>query len=590
MAAVQAIAATDDGRWIAWSEAGRLVVVETARRVQVAELAIQLQPPVALALSTDPDRLVVVHTRGAATLVRVLSMPDLEPLAEGTLPASARLVAVCGATAVLLGSSDVLTLLDLATLHSTTLTVRGPIQAVAAFSASQIIVAARGKLETWSLEERRPTHRLSFALPKQPTAVGVAANGSLLWTASGDGTISCHRLSDGTLVSEGDLGARGLVLSASRTQSMLVARMPEAAQELLAYDLLTGALHTRAVGTAIAAACVVGTVAVVLPEQDAPLLVSLAGPDIIRPLVLAEGMPVAAAPEAEDVETVPPPADPAVASRLAEWRAQVRAAVEATTSAPPAADLAPRAPTDITPRRPTDEPKGARAKLVAWAAVGKASAPPPVPKLDELAQRFSLDVRSCTLLSVLYAAWLEGDGKVGVPVAQAARALGNDEPAWTDALAQGRLGTLGWVRADYGRLRLRPPVGRFLDEAAPAVRLIAPAAGSTRTAEPPSVASQWDRHGADLDVRLRELADACQVLVAAIDLDALPAARFDRALDARLLEARLHGALPVLHAIGQPAIDAARLAEPMLLTSRTVQIEWAKLPSWPRPAEREAFG
>ncbi len=581
MAAVQAIAATDDGRWIAWSEAGRLAVVETAKRVQVAELAIHLQPPVALALSTDPDRLVVVHTRGAATLVRVLSMPDLEPLAEGTLPASARLVAVCGATAVLLGSSDVLTLLDLATLHSTTLTVRGPIQAVAAFSASQIIVAARGKLETWSLEERRPTHRLSFALPKQPTAVGVAANGSLLWTASGDGTISCHRLADGTLVSEGELGARGLVLSASRTQSMLIARMPEAAQELLAYDLLTGTTQTRSVGVPIAAACVVGTVGVVLPEHDAPLLVALTGPDIVRPLALAEGMPVAEAPEAEaeQVEAEPAPAEPAVTSRLEEWRAQVRAAVEATPSAAPI-DFAPRAATDITPRRASEDTRSARARLVAWAAVGKATAPP-LPKLDELAQRFSLDLRSRMLLSLLYAAWLEGDGKAGVPVAHAARILGNDDPAWSEALAHGRLGQLGWVRVGYGRVRLRPQIGRFLDEAAPQIRLVAPAAGA-RTADPPAVASQWSRHGADLDVRLRELADSCQVRVAAIDLDALPAAKIDRALESKLLEARLHGALPVLHCVGGVTLDVARLAEPMLLTCReAAPLPWARLPSWP---------
>lgn len=583
MAAVHAIAATDDGRWIAWSEAGRLVVVETARRVQVAELAIELQPPVTLALSTDPDRLVIVQTRGAATLVRVLSIPDLKPLAEGTLPAAARLVAVCGATAVLLGSSDVLTLLDLATLHSTTLTVRGPIQAVAAFSASQIIVAARGKLETWSLEERRPTHRLSFALPKQPIAVGVAANGSLLWTASADGVISSHRLSDGTLVSEGELGARGLVLTASRTQSVLVARSPEATPELLAYDLLTGTSQVRAVGVPIAAACVVGTVAVVLPEHDAPLLVALTGAELSRPLVLAGGMAVPEAPAVEDAEPVLPPVEPPATSRLEEWRAQVRAAVESTTFSPGPADIAPRIATDSAPRRGPEDTRSARARLVAWADSAKSSpVPPPVPKLDELAQRFSLDLRSRALLSLLYAAWLEGDGKTGVPVAHAARILGNDEQAWSDALARGRLGTLGWVRTSFGRVRLRARIGRFLDEAVPAIRLFVPAAGGTRTMAPPAAASQWGTHGADLDARLRELAASCQVLVAAIDLDALPAGRLERALDDRLLEARLHGALPVLHCVGGVTLDVARLAEPMLLTSReTTPLPWTTLPRWP---------
>lgn len=585
--AVHAIAASEDGQYVAWSEAGRLVVVDALRRIQVGELAIELQPPLSLAVSTDPYRLVVVQTRGAATLVRVLSVPELEPLAEGTLPASARLVAVCGATAVLLGTGDTLTLLDLATLHATTLTVRGPIQAVAPFSASQVLIAARGKLETWSLEERRPTHRLAFALPRQPVGVGVAAHGSLLWTASAEGAISCYRLSDGTVVSEGSVGARPMSVSASPTQPTLIAVALPATGEVVALDLLTGERRSLSTGAPIGAACIANGDAIVLPEQGAPVQVALTGTEAPRRLVIAEGAAVLA--EASSTNTaasMPPPAPHPVASRLDEWRAQVREAVQITTG-----------PTETAPRRPAEEPRSrTRAELVAWAdnaRTRKTTAPPAPPqvwKLGELAQRFSLDLRSRTLLALLYGAWLDGDGKTGIPVAQAARVLGNEEQAWIDALAQGRLGRLDWVRASYGRIRLRPQIGRFLDEAAPGIQLVVPTAGSTRRVEPPALASLWPGDG-DLDARLRDLADTCHVLVASVDLDALPTARFDRALDSKLLEARLYGALPVLHCVGGVMLDVARLAEPMLLTCRaTAPLPWTKLPSWPPPVQQEAAG
>ena len=576
--AVHAIAASEDGRYVAWSEAGRLVVVDALRRVQVGELAIELQPPLALAVSTDPYRLVVVQTRGAATLVRVLSVPELEPLAEGTLPASARLVAVCGATAVLLGTGDTLTLLDLATLHATTLTVRGPIQAVAPFSASQVLIAARGKLETWSLEERRPTHRLAFALPRLPHSVGVAANGSLLWTASAEGAIACYRLSDGTVVSEGSVGARPMSVSASPTLPTLIAVALPATGEVVAIDLLTGERRALATGAPIGAACIANSDAIVLPEQGAPVQVALSGGEGPRRLAVGEGTVALEASSTNTAASMPPPAPHPVASRLDEWRAQVREAVSVTGAPEPS-------------RRPHEEPRSrTRAELVAWAdnaRTRKTTAPPPPPqvwKLAELAQRFSLDLRSRTLLSLLYGAWLDGDGKTGVPVALAARVLGNEEQAWVDALAQGRLGRLGWVRTSFGRIRLRPQIGRFLDEATPTIPVVVPAAGATRKADPPALASLWTGDG-DLDARMRDLADSCHTLVASIDLDALPTARFDRALDSKLLEARLYGALPVLHCVGGVMLDVARLAEPMLLTCRgTAPLPWTKLPSWP-PAE-----
>ncbi|MCP6769374.1 hypothetical protein NL529_31460, partial [Klebsiella pneumoniae] len=84
---------------------------------------------------------------------RVLSVPDLNTLAEGSLDTAARLVAVVGATAMLVAGQDTMTALDLAELQTTKLTVRGPIEIVAPFTNEQVLVAARGKLEAWSLKE-----------------------------------------------------------------------------------------------------------------------------------------------------------------------------------------------------------------------------------------------------------------------------------------------------------------------------------------------------------------------------------------------------------------------------------------------------
>lgn len=597
----RAIASSQDGLWIAWCEAGRIVLVDATTRLQVAELAIELQPPVALALSTDPNRLVVVQTRGASTVVRVLSVPELEPVAEGTLASAARLVAVCGATAVLLGGADSLTTLDLATLHSTTLTVRGPIQTVAPFSDSQILVAARGKLETWSLDERRPTHRLGLALPRVPAFLGVAAGGTLLWAVSGEapGTVTCYRLADGMLVGEVATGGRPIAVNASASQPVLVAvvQSPAGAAEVVAIELLAATRRVLPVAAPIAAACITSgdeTAVIVLPERSAPLRVSLAGPEVARPLVLAPTETARPAPSAAIApdEQLPASATHPVANRLDEWRAQVQAAVQVTAT-PSTSRI------ELGSRATGDEPRSrTRAELIAWGETvrsRRSTAPPPPPqvwRLTDLAHRFALDLRSRALLSLLYAAWLEGDGRTGVPVANVARALGNDELAWIDALAQGRLGKLGWIRARYGRVCLRPQIGHYLDEATPGVLLVAPAAGNTRASEPPTVASLWSAtDDADLGGRLRELADACNVVVAAVALDTLPAARLERALDAKLLECRLHGALPVLHSVSGVPLDVAQLAEPMLLTCcGTAPLQWTHLPSWPPALTHEAAG
>jgi len=578
------LAASDDGRWVVWSERARLVLIDATRWTLAGELEHDLEPPITLAICSDPDRILVVQTRNTTTLVRVLSVPDLSTLAEGSLDTAARLVAVVGATAMLVAGQDTMTALDLAELQTTKLTVRGPIEIVAPFTNEQVLVAARGKLEAWSLKERRPTHRLGLTLPKNPRFAGLAAGGTLLWAVSGAGAVVPFRLSDGTALGEASLGGAPIDVCAIDASPVIVAlvQLDRGGSEVVAVDLLTQHRRVLPFDTPIVAICIVGETVVGMPETGIPMLIPLAGGPP-RPILStippqAPPPPLASPRRAEASEAAPRAPSGVAVSRLDEWRAQVQSAVAATPTAPSSNESAPRA---VGP-----EPRSrSRAELCAWGESVRArntSAPPPPPhvwNLTGLAHRFAIDLRSRTLIALLYAAWLDGDGRKGLPVAQIARALGNDELAWVDALAQGRLGRLGWIRSKLGRTRLHPQVGRYLDEATPRVKLVAPAVDGVKTLEPPTSPAHWAAGEGPVGERIPELATACGIAMAEIDVAAIRADRFERVLGDRILEARLHGALPVL--VGEAsALDPARLEGGVLLTSRV-----AALPLWPAETE-----
>ncbi|MEO8845355.1 MAG: hypothetical protein ABI591_29645 [Kofleriaceae bacterium] len=577
------LATSDDGRWVAWSERTRLVLVDATTWTLAGELRLDLEPPVTLAMCSGPDRLLVVQTRNSTTRVRVLSVPELQPLAEGSLETAARLAAVVGATAVLVAGPDTMTALDLAELQTTKLTVRGPIEIVAPFSNDQVLVAARGKLEAWSLEERRPTHRLGLTLPKNPRFAGLAASGTLLWAVSANapGTVTAFRLSDGTQLGESTLGgAPVVVLGVAASPTLIALVQPDSGAELVAIDLLTHHRRVLPFDAPIVAVGVAGDTVVVLPETGIPMLIPLTG-GAARPILAVSAATTVPARVELPAEAPAVAASSVVVSRLDEWRAQVQTAITVTTAMPPSKEPAIRVL--------GEEPRSrSRAELFAWGETVRArhsTAPPPPPhvwNLTELAHRFGIDLRSRSVIALLYAAWLDGDGRKGVPVGHIARALGNDELAWIEALAQGRLGRLGWIRSKLGRTRLHPQLGRFLDEARPRVKLVAPALDTVKTLEPPTSPSLWrarEDEGAD---KVVALASACGIAIAVIDLDALPPHRFERVLGDRLLEARLHGALPVLVGEGFAMLDVARLDGGVLLAPRgTRPAALAALPLWP---------
>jgi hypothetical protein len=653
------IAVSDDGRWLAWGEPGRLRLIDLtlakpgaairpgppARPGQTggsgAELALALEPPFELALSSvEPARLLVVQARGGSTVVRVFAVPELREVVETNLgvKGEAHLVARSGPLALLLGGTESLTAVDIAKLRAIPLPVRGPVQVVAPLSPEQVLVGARGKLEAWSIPERRPTHRLGLPLPRDAAAGGVVAGGRLLWVATtgAPDALSVFRLADGKqLASVAAGGPIKAVAGAPGSATVVAAIQPDGgSRELVALELETGERYSvvadpaaDAVDAFAFAGDTGGSVAV-LHDRGPPVVVSLSaasmapyqsGPALALEALASPAPSVVAAVAApgagavSDARTTEAPGaapatpDPAPASgaaaaapdaggdlaaRLSQWRAQVQAVVAA-----PPRRTAPDARTSAG-----DEPRSrSRAELYAWGQSARArttATPPPPPqgwKITELATRFHIDMRSRSLLALLYASWLHGEGDVGLPVGVLARALGNDEDAWVEALGQGRLGELGWVRSRRGRTRLRGAIGRFLDEAAPRVAIVAPPyeatseAGSQASAVlvPPAAPAVWVLPGTALDAAVlesgaRDVAAALAAPVAVIDAAALPADRRAAALASRLLEARLHGALPIV-VPSDAAPIAPRLLEGPALVAVVAPLPatWRALPVWP---------
>ncbi len=626
------LAASDNGRWLAWSEPGRLRVRDLSKPMELLEVALELEPPFELAVSaTKPERLLVLRATAGSTVIRVFALPELREIVGSrfSLKGETRLAAMCGSVAVLLGGTESLIAVDLAKLGAAPLPVRGPIEVVAQMSSDQVLVAARGKFEAWSLAERRPTHRLGLALPRGARLGGVMSSGRLLWMVStgAPDTVSLFRLSDGKPLGASPAGGLIRAVAADPSSTTVVAAIQRAGGaatepqvQLVALDLETQAHRVLGFDRPIAAFCLVGSpvdAVAVLSDHGSPVLLPLAFggsagssnessrtvlgavPDLddadTGELAAAvwdasdanAAEPAAAAPDdtAGTAEPAPDavPADGAdndLDARLSHWRAQVQAAVSA----------APPRPTPQSARGArviSDEPRSrSRAELYAWGQLARSrmtTAPPPPPqgwRLTDLAVRFKLDMPSKSLLALLYASWLDGEGHTGVPVGVVARALGNDEAAWVEALAQGRIGRMGWLICGRGRTRLRGVVGRFLDDAQPRVALVTPTDQAVAQLVAPAAPALWRLPDpAALEHQVRDLAERLNAVVATIDVTTLAAARLDTALAARLLEARLHGALPILVGAEASPFEPRLLEGPMLIASPLPA--WRALPVWP---------
>jgi hypothetical protein len=523
------LAASPDGRWLAWSEPNRLVLFDLERQTIVAEAAIDLEPPIELAISST-GRLLLLHAADGTTLVRLYTLPELRAVAAARLKGEAR-ITVCDAFAMLLAGSDSLTAVDLSNARSAVVPARGPIQVVAQLTRDQVLVGARSKLEVWSVNERRPTHRLNLPLAPDIGFGGIVADGRMLWLAStaARGTLSLFRLQDGKQVASATVGGAIKAVVADPASTMLVAAVaPEVGTPLELVVFSSELESQRAVpfDRPIRAFCLAGAPAdaiAIVSDQAQPIVVTLesrprAATANTSGFVAADLAPSAAArdvdPEAGSAEqpanhsdgivaytdATPPSAPIASASgpsaeisdRLTAWRSQVHATISAAPPKP-----VPQADRNAST---ADEPRSrSRAELYAWGQAARTrstTTPPPPPqgwRLVDLAMRFKLDTRSRTLLALLYSSWLDGDGERGLPIGVIARALGNDEDAWVEALAQGRIGGMGWLRTSRGRTRLRGVIGRFLDEAPPRITLVTPAEDAIASVSPPSAVAAWRR-------------------------------------------------------------------------------------------------
>lgn len=159
------------------------------------------------------------------------------------------------------------------------------------------------------------------------------------------------------------------------------------------------------------------------------------------------------------------------------------ATTAATAAAPPSPTAAPKVRA-LPPIAPPTEPEGWREALLAWARTTLDQRPsaPPLEKspLHALRERMRLTPAAGTILYALYAAWLDGRGEQGVSISRLAElAAFAGEDAWAEARGIGHLDALGLVQWQYGRARLAPATGEFLDGRPPAgVELYGSGAGS----------------------------------------------------------------------------------------------------------------
>ncbi len=595
------LASSADGRRVVWCHDRRVTVVDLAERTRVADAELDLDAPVELALSaTTPERMLAVHAENGTTLIRVFAMSELRVLLDARIKGEAQLAAMTGSVALLMVGTEELIAVDLTDLRTAPLPVRGAIQIVTDLPDGQILIGARGKLEAWSLTERRPTYRLSLPLPGDVAFGGTAADGRMLWFASAtpSGTISLFRLSDGKPLSRTDVGGTLKALVGDPLSTTAVAAI-EASNgspvQLVALDLATDSKRALTIAGPIASFCLAGAPAdalVIARDSGDPVLLPLASAKpaaqpIIERGALSAGTTSRSTANASDTDEAADNAND-LGERLAQWRAQLHAAMTTTP---------PRKPASGASSLFSGEPQSrSRAELYAWGISARArttTTPPPPPqgfRLNELVARFKLDTRARSLLALLYSAWLDGDGRTGLPVGVIARVLGNDEEAWIEALAQGRLGRMGWIRSRFGRTRLRPTIGHFLDEVPARVVLVESDEEPDIGLEPPETPARLQLvEDVSFDDQLRAVARGVGGPVASIDVSALPAARHERVLAEQLFEARLHGALPVLVPATGSAFDSAVVEGPMLVALRyPVAAPWDRLPIWPPPPAPEA--
>ncbi len=548
------LAASVDGAYVACADA-ELTLYAQATRARLANVALDGAADVAF---VGGDRLLAVVRGDGRTQLAGYALPSLDLLA--TLELEDRLVVLAATGGRALIATESLEQPRVVAVTSKIvvdpIALREPLLLAAAAPEDRLLAASRtreAQLECWDPLLRRALFRLNLPLLPNARLAGFSARRRLLWIAAGgpSGTLEVFRFSDGRLQARVELGA-GIVGAAGHPDSsrLVVATRTsdEAPVALTELDFQAGERRMLTAPVTPRAMCVVegAQPALVLFSDGALTWMPLGAP-------AADGKTAAPGATAAGA-TAAKTAHPRV-TNAADWRGKLQAA-KASAAAPAAATAAAAttgAATTVAPARaeavqePAERAAHWRDELCDWAELQlttprrmiDAPAPSDDSPLATAIARMALDDRATRALALVYGARLLGHADL--PAATVARVLGDgDDAAWDEALGHGLAGRLGLFHARGGRLALSAPAGRFLDGAPPRLPILT---GGASDAELPDGAVRLDGgaepHG-DIGARLaRQYGyDVALVLVEG----AAPA----RMLARKLIEARLHGAWPLV--------------------------------------------
>jgi hypothetical protein len=529
------------------------------------------------------DHLLCV-VRGDHTHVFALTLPELDVAAELELEERMRLLTAVGARALVTNESlehpRIVTAARALVVEP--IALHQPLIFAAAAPENRLLVASRGRdqqLECWDPMYRRALFRLNLPLMQNAQLAGFAARRRLLWIASSgeQSMLELYRFSDGRLQARAELGGH-LAGAAGHPESprLVVAVQPkDGGLELAALDFAVGERHELTTPGRPISMCVVegATPALVLHDgvQLDPIFVPL--PRALPP----------------DVDLPPPPVMTRTTKSASDVGGFARESAPRKSAQPPRAvmkDAPPdtaNATQDATANAPNVATMPSRAgtwrdRLCAWCEVvlaGERNLPPPdsddASPLADAVERLSLDARATRALGIVYAARLLGERDL--PAATLARALSSSpvEADWQEALGGGALSRLGLLRAREGRVALSPTAARFLDGGAPAIAIVAAGDGAL---QPPAGAALLDAGDATLDDAAAALAQRVGLPVALVHLPPRADDAARRRVARALLEARLHGALPLL-----AGADPAAFVDPASRASSVILVRGAPPPS-----------
>ncbi|HEY2744397.1 MAG TPA: hypothetical protein VGL86_07235 [Polyangia bacterium] len=538
------LAASVDGVYVACAGA-KLTLSAQATRAAIA--AVPLDGPADVAF-VGADRLLALVRGDERTRLDGYALPSLELVATLELDDRLVVLAATGGRALIatenLEQPRVVAVTTKIVID--TIGLREPLLLATAAPEDRLLAASRtreAQIECWDPFLRRALFRLNLPLLPNAQLAGFSARRRLLWIAAGgaSGTLEVFRFSDGRLQARVELGA-AIVGAAGHPDSsrLVVATRPSdgAAVELTELDFQAGERRPLSAPVAPRAMCVV--------EGEKPALVMVSGDE--PPTWMALGAAAtegkaSAAPATAATKTVHPRV-----TNAADWRGKLQAtkAAAGATGATATATATATAAAALAPAEAEHAPHW-RDELCDWAeqqlAAPRRMIDAPVPSDDSplatVVGRLALDERSARALAFVYGARLLGHADL--PAATVARALGDgDADAWDEALGHGLAGRLGLVHARGGRVALSAPAGRFLDGAAPRLPIVA---GSASDAELPAGAVRLDGGVEPLGEIGSRLARQYGYDVALVLVEGAAPARM---LAWKLVEARLHGAWPVI--------------------------------------------